>query len=430
MPYGNKGQQMGGGYGQQGNMYDSQNDNHGVYDNNGMNNNNPYGPGPNNQGPGGYGNNLQDGCGGYGYGPMGGGPPGMGGGPMNQYDNGYGNKGGYGNNQMDGYGNNGRGYGNNDNNNEGGSYGYNYSWNSNSQGPPGFHPQNNGPMGHNGPNRSYPGSLFNNDASSEFGGSFMSTSASTAPVNTNGPVNEQQIVALANTSRAIIQNAVSTSKKKKALQKAEAAKQRKLMNPLTGEALMKVQFKNMEVDQYHDGQTQKFVLGDNVTIQRTPEATLRKWFGVRGLDLTKPHKRRKFKYSVIYDIQIQNEEEEFTVVARLCGNEGENMRNIVRTNREIHLKLSGAKDVPLTIKIDTDSQEAYEYSMKSIESILRKVYLQLDAWAVDKDNVGKNISLEIRKFEENPIPIEQSVLPENQLDGRYLIFQASIIYNL
>lgn len=39
--------------------------------------------------------------------------------------------------------------------------------------------------------------------------------------------------------------------------------------------------------------------------------------------------------------------------------------------------------------------------MQQIENILHKVYLQLDAWSVDKDFVGKNINLKVHKVERN-----------------------------
>jgi hypothetical protein len=39
--------------------------------------------------------------------------------------------------------------------------------------------------------------------------------------------------------------------------------------------------------------------------------------------------------------------------------------------------------------------------MQQVEALLKKVYLQLDAYAVDKDHVGKNIGLKIVKYELN-----------------------------
>ena len=226
---------------------------------------------------------------------------------------------------------------------------------------------------------------------------------------------QQALSALLATSKAIVKNTISTSKKKKAQMKAEAAKARKLMNPLTGEALHAVSEKNKQVDDYHAGRINEFFLGDvPVRVARTPENKLRKFFGVKGRDLRFPWRKQHFKYSVVYDVQIEDEEEEFCVVSRMGGNDGENLRNIIRTNKEVHLSLLGSRQIPLHLKIDCDHQEAYEYAMKSAEIVLRKVYLQLDAWAVDKDHVGKNISLEIRKVEKNTA--YQSVLPENQPD--------------
>ena len=55
----------------------------------------------------------------------------------------------------------------------------------------------------------------------------------------------------------------------------------------------------------------------------------------------------------------------------------------------------------LHIKLDTNHQEAYEYTMKAVDVILKKVYLQLDAWAIDKDHIDKNIALKITKYEKN-----------------------------
>ena len=225
--------------------------------------------------------------------------------------------------------------------------------------------------------------------------------------------------ALAATSKAIVSNTVSTSKKKKAQQKAEAAKARKLMNPLSGEALMRVQEKTEEVQSYHENKRQSFVLGggvdnvlnpDGVRVTRTPEATLRKWFGLKGLDLRHPWRKQHFKFSCVYDVQIQDEEEDFTVVARMGGNDGENLRNIVRMNKEVNLTVKGSKTVPLHVKIDCDHQEAYEYSMRMVEIVLKKVYLQLDAWAVDKDHVGRNIELQVSKVEKNTD--YESIMPD------------------
>ena len=64
-------------------------------------------------------------------------------------------------------------------------------------------------------------------------------------------------------------------------------------------------------------------------------------------------------FSAVYDVQIQDEEDEFCVVSRLGGNDGENMRNIVRTNKEVLLRMIGNKEKPLHIKVDTNSQEGW-----------------------------------------------------------------------
>ena len=48
-----------------------------------------------------------------------------------------------------------------------------------------------------------------------------------------------------------------------------------------------------------------------------------------------------FKFSVVYDLQIQDEKEGFWIVSRIGGNDGENMRNICRTNKDIFLFIHG-----------------------------------------------------------------------------------------
>eukprot|EP00392_Amoebophrya_sp_AT5.2_P001678 g1680.t1 len=51
--------------------------------------------------------------------------------------------------------------------------------------------------------------------------------------------------------------------------------------------------------------------------------------------------------------------------------------------------------------VETNKQEAYEEAMQAIEILLYKVYLQMDAFAVDKDLICKNLDLEIHKLEKN-----------------------------
>ena len=168
----------------------------------------------------------------------------------------------------------------------------------------------------------------------------------------SGPLTGQQetaISALSAASKQIIQNTVSTSKKKKAQMKAEAAKQRKLLNPLTGEALAKVERKNFEVDKYHAGKVDVFLIGEHTWVKRHEDDLLRTLFGVRGLDTLHPKRRKYLKFSCVYDVQVQDEQHEFTVVARLGGNDGENLRNIVRTYQCVHLSLHGKKGEPLVI---------------------------------------------------------------------------------
>jgi hypothetical protein len=74
---------------------------------------------------------------------------------------------------------------------------------------------------------------------------------------------------------------------------------------------------------------------------------MRSLFGVIGGNPRKPRKRRHYKYSAVYDIQIQYEEEEFSVCSRLNGNDGENLRNIVRMNKESQVHLVKDMDYPL-----------------------------------------------------------------------------------
>eukprot|EP00392_Amoebophrya_sp_AT5.2_P004382 g4390.t1 len=139
---------------------------------------------------------------------------------------------------------------------------------------------------------------------------------------------DAQMEALAQTSKAIISNTVSTSKKKKAQQKAELAKQRKLRNPLMGEALERVEARTVLVDEYHAHKVDEFMLSEHVKIMRTPDTELKKMFGVRGLDIVRPRRRKHFKFACIYDVQIQDEPHDFTCKARIGGNDGENMRSI------------------------------------------------------------------------------------------------------
>jgi len=169
--------------------------------------------------------------------------------------------------------------------------------------------------------------------------------------------------------------------------------------------------KNEMILAYKNNERDDFFLAPGVLVTRASDKYLRKCFGVKGLDKRLRHVKSHFKFSCVYDVQIQDEPEEFCVVSRLGGNDGENMRNIVRTSPENHLWVHGSDRKPLTIRINTDCQEAYEWAMRAIENTLRKVYLQLDAWVIDKDHAGINVQLEIRKMEQ--YTDYESVLPEN-----------------
>ncbi|CAD7946498.1 unnamed protein product [Amoebophrya sp. A25] len=214
------------------------------------------------------------------------------------------------------------------------------------------------------------------------------------------PLAKLQIDELLATSKAIIRNTVSTSKKKKAQLKADLAKQRKLLHPLSEADLLRLEAKSAEVDEYRAGTRDEFRLGDGVIVRRTPESRMRKRFGIRGLDAIRPRRRRHYRFACLYDVQVQTEELEFTVVSRLGGNDGENLRTITRTNMAVHLRLEGTQDgEPLVIHVETSDQASYEYACRDVEKILLKVYRQLDNWAVDKDHVIRNICLEVRKLE-------------------------------
>ncbi len=82
---------------------------------------------------------------------------------------------------------------------------------------------------------------------------------------------------------------------------------------------------------------------------------MKKYYGVKGsadnncVDPLRHNVHRHFKFSAVYDVQIQSEGEEFDVVSKIRGNDGENMREICRTNKECHLQVCGSKDTPLII---------------------------------------------------------------------------------
>ncbi|CAD7952569.1 unnamed protein product [Amoebophrya sp. A120] len=225
-----------------------------------------------------------------------------------------------------------------------------------------------------------------------------------APLDEYGnPIRYPAMEALQESMQALIWNTCSSSKRKKAMKKAEEAKQRKMQNPLTGEALLRVQEKTREMEEYNrdDGTRDELLLGPHIIVRRHAEEELRKMYGVRGLDAIRLRRRKHFRYACVYDVQIQDEQEEFSCVMRLGGNDGENMRNICRYNPEVHLLIKGEKDEALIIHVETSNQEAYEYAMQAIETTLHKVYNQFDGFIVDKDYVEQNMRLEPRKFEKN-----------------------------
>lgn len=97
-------------------------------------------------------------------------------------------------------------------------------------------------------------------------------------------------------------------------------------------------------------------IGEHICIKRHKDNVLRTFFGVRGLDLLDPDRRKYLKFSCVYDVQIQDEpyepfphEHDFNIIARLAGDDGRQLRDIIRTYQCVHLSLQSKKGEPLII---------------------------------------------------------------------------------
>jgi len=153
-------------------------------------------------------------------------------------------------------------------------------WNSHN----GWNSQNDGQWGNGSSEKGKGKGAQGKEGSSTQGGasSAAADGANTAQQLSNMSAGaREQYEALVQTQQAIKANAVSTSKKKKAEEKAAAAKARKLANPLTGEALLRVQKKNEEVDRYHALKTHMMWIGP-IRVRRTPISVLKRNFGKAG----------------------------------------------------------------------------------------------------------------------------------------------------
>jgi len=83
--------------------------------------------------------------------------------------------------------------------------------------------------------------------------------------------------------------------------------------------------------------------------KRMTHAAKKRNHSAPGLIRLKPKKRVFSKFCCVYDVQIQVEDEHFAIVQRLGGNDGENLRNITRVNKEVSLETKGATDESLLI---------------------------------------------------------------------------------
>ena len=102
---------------------------------------------------------------------------------------------------------------------------------------------------------------------------------------------------------------------------AEAARTRKMLNPLQGEALEKIEEKNRQLADFHNPEKRRnhFIVAESegnpegILIKKSRRETMEAYHDMKGLDPRYPEAITEYKFSCVYDMQVQDEEEEFEV---------------------------------------------------------------------------------------------------------------------